>query len=273
VVDAPPTPRADSHSAPQSDTVSQRKPAEAQELQSAPSALDDDDLDEVPRPRTATIVVGCVLFFGALGGIVMVFGGGHKPPPPAPPSKEVQKAAIAETAAPKTALAARPPETGKPAPEDKVAPVPPDRVVAAEKLKAGEVPPTGEKVVGKVLAASGSDYQTLVSEARQLHRRGQTKKTLDVLERAIALNPQGDEALVLLANCYLERGSAQKALAAANSAMAANGSNAEAYLVIGAVQQQLSHKAEARSAYQNYLKLAPRGQYAGEIRSILSTLR
>ncbi|MGZ3442724.1 MAG: tetratricopeptide repeat protein, partial [Polyangia bacterium] len=64
----------------------------------------------------------------------------------------------------------------------------------------------------------------------------------------------------------------EKALAAAQLAAAANADNAEAYLVVGAVQQQKGHTPEARSAYETYLKLAPKGQFAGEIRSILASL-
>jgi cytochrome c-type biogenesis protein CcmH/NrfG len=64
----------------------------------------------------------------------------------------------------------------------------------------------------------------------------------------------------------------EKALAAAQLAASANANNAEAYLVVGAVEQQKSHMSEARAAYERYLKLAPKGQFAGEIRSILATL-
>ena len=70
------------------------------------------------------------------------------------------------------------------------------------------------------------------------------------LEKAVALKADGDEALVLLANCHLDRGTSTKALAAAQLAVAANPQNADAYLVIGAVQQQKNHIAEARTAYE-----------------------
>jgi hypothetical protein len=65
----------------------------------------------------------------------------------------------------------------------------------------------------------------------------------------------------------------RKALDAANLALAANSANADAYLVVGTVQQSESHNAEARSAYQSYLKLAPKGEYAGEVRVILTSLK
>jgi chemotaxis protein methyltransferase CheR len=120
---------------------------------------------------------------------------------------------------------------------------------------------------------AAAEYASLLAEGRTLYKRGQTKKAIGVLERAVAIKADGDEALVLLANCHLDRGSIQKALAAANLAVAANGQNADAYLVIGAVQQQQGHTPEARTAYQTYIKLAPKGEFAGEIRTILSQLR
>jgi Flp pilus assembly protein TadD len=117
------------------------------------------------------------------------------------------------------------------------------------------------------------DYKTLLAQGKALYGKGQAKKAIVPLEKAIAIKADGDEALVLLANCYLDRGNMEKALAAAQLAASANADNAEAYLVVGAVEQQKSHTSEARTAYEKYLKLAPKGQFASDIRSILATLR
>jgi Flp pilus assembly protein TadD len=132
--------------------------------------------------------------------------------------------------------------------------------------------PGSDVKVASPAQADEAEYRTLVDEGRALYKRGQAKKAIASLEKAVTLKADGDEALVLLANCHLDRGAVQKALAAANLAVAANTQNADAYLVIGAVQQQLEHVPEAKSAYQTYLKLAPKGPFAGEIRSILTSL-
>ena len=55
-----------------------------------------------------------------------------------------------------------------------------------------------------------------------LYKKGQAKKAMVPLEKAVALKADGDEALVLLANCHLDRGNMEKALAAAQLAVAAN---------------------------------------------------
>jgi Flp pilus assembly protein TadD len=122
-------------------------------------------------------------------------------------------------------------------------------------------------------ATDEKEYAALLAEGRALYKKGQAKKAMVPLEKAVSINASGDEALVILANCHLDRGNMEKAVAAAQLAVAANPENAEAYLVVGAVQQQKGHNPEARTAYEKYLKLAPKGEFAGEIRSILASLR
>jgi tetratricopeptide (TPR) repeat protein len=132
--------------------------------------------------------------------------------------------------------------------------------------------PTAAAVVVKRAATDEAEYRMLLEQGRALYQKGQARKAMVPLEKAVALKADGDEALVILANCHLDRGASDKALGAAQLAIAANPENADGYLVIGAVQQQKSHNSEARTAYEKYLKLAPKGEFAGEIRSILATL-
>src|SRR5262249_5816321 len=105
-----------------------------------------------------------------------------------------------------------------------------------------------------------------------LTKRGNIKKAVAVLEQAILANPSGDAALVALANVEMERGNTTKAAAYADRAIAANENNADAFLVRGAVLQQLGKNGAAKTAYQHYLKLAPKGQYAPDVRSILQSM-
>ena len=86
------------------------------------------------------------------------------------------------------------------------------------------------------------------------------------------LRPDSDEALVALANALLEAGIADRAATYAAQAIQKNPQNPDAFLVEGAVQQQLGHPAQAKSAYERYLELAPHGQFAPDIRHILRSL-
>jgi Tfp pilus assembly protein PilF len=88
----------------------------------------------------------------------------------------------------------------------------------------------------------------------------------------VALKADGDEALVLLARCHLDHSNTQKALAAAELALAANPNNADGHLVVGTVQQSMGHNAEARASYETYLKLAPKGEFAADVKSILGSI-
>ena len=266
-----------------------------------------DDEDDMPRegiPRG--------ILFGAVAGlVVIVFGAalalsGTKPPPPkvsATPTPTVSAApnlpppspaatpnpAAVESnpATPTPPVAAvpanpavdttKPTDTTKPA-TDTTKPV----VATASDTTKPATDATKPVVAAALDATKGAtqpaaapeavDYAALVEEGKALYKRGQLKKAIEKLEAAVAAKPDGDEALVVLANCYLDRGSAVRALEKANAAVAANAENADGYLVIGAVQQQNGKNVEAKKAYETYLKLAPKGQYASEIRSILSSL-
>jgi len=79
--------------------------------------------------------------------------------------------------------------------------------------------------------------------------------------------------LTATARAQLDKGRAKAALASAQAAVALDDRAAEAWLVIGAAQQEFGKNADARAAYEKYLALAPKGAFAGEIRSVLRTLR
>ena len=121
-------------------------------------------------------------------------------------------------------------------------------------------------------AAPGGDYARLLKEAKALAARGRAPKAIPLLEQALAAHPDGDEALIALANAVLEQGDTEQAARYADRAIAVNPQNPEAFLVKGAVEQQENHNAAAKTAYEQYLRLAPRGRYAADIRHILQSL-
>jgi hypothetical protein len=213
---------------------------------SPPATVEEDDYEPELPSRRGLMIGGGVLVVAAVAGVVMIFGsgGGSKHPTATVEKKSPVPVVVAMAAA----------DLGSASP---LARAQPDLAPAALAVK----PPVDDAA-----------YKSLLAEGRALYKAGQAKKAIVPLEKAVALKPDGDEALVILANCHLDRGNMEKALAAAQLAASANGENAEAYLVIGAVEQQKSRNSEARTAYERYLKLAPKGQFAGEIRSILASL-
>jgi CheY-like chemotaxis protein len=235
--------------------------------------VDDDDL-ESPQSTTRLKVFAGVAFAAGVIAIVLAFGRGGKTEKPATkPAQPIATPPAPTTPAP-TPPAPTPPAPTPPAPTTPAtpAPTPPAPTTPVAATPTTPAPATAEAPKTDAPVAT-ADYAALVAEGRALYAKGQAKKAQVVLERAVSIKADGDEALVLLANCHLDRGANQKALQAASMAATANPNNADAYLVIGTVQQSLSHVSEARTAYQTYLKLAPKGQYASEVRSILSSLK
>jgi tetratricopeptide (TPR) repeat protein len=86
-------------------------------------------------------------------------------------------------------------------------------------------------------------------------------------------NPESAEAYGLLAHALFNRNNRRKeALAAAEHAIKLNPKWADAYVIIGGVHQDQGDTAEAKRAYQKYLDLDPKGQYAADLRSIVGKL-
>ncbi len=276
---------------PSSATLEVRAPA-------APALVDDEDFEDEPAPRRGLLIAGGVMALVAAAGVVLLIGSTGKSTTPVTPTATTT-AAQSTTPSPTGATVAPSGATVAPSGETAAAPsgatvapsgatVAPSGATAAAPSGATVAPsgatvaPSGEAALPKAgdatkpedatKPAAESEYAALLAEGRALYDKGQARKAMAPLERAIALNPKGDDAMVVLANCNLDRGSLDKAVAAAESAIAANPENPDAYLVVGAVDQQREQLQDARTAYEKYLKLAPKGQYAGEIRSILATM-
>ena len=239
----------------------------------APTLVDEEDYEPELPSRRGLMIFGAALAVAAVAGVVFMLGGSGPKPPTTMRKDPLPAVAMALDMAPAAATHAAVTPTPTPTPTST-----PSTTAAAHPSTppVAAAPPADMAPAVAVMVKPGSDdadYRALLAEGRALYAKGQAKKAMVPLEKAVALKADGDEALVILANCHLDRGSTDKALAAAQLAAAANPNNADAYLVIGAVQQQREHGPEARTAYEKYLKLSPRGQYASEIRSILASLR
>jgi tetratricopeptide (TPR) repeat protein len=85
-------------------------------------------------------------------------------------------------------------------------------------------------------------------------------------------SPKSADAVVLLAHANLLAGRDGETLRLARRASAIDPNCADAYLLIGNVEQAAGRMLGARSAYEAYLHAAPRGAHAAEVRAILKTL-
>jgi DNA-binding response OmpR family regulator len=153
----------------------------------------------------------------------------------------------------------------------------PPEVPIAKKVEPDPEPPTIAKrtepdpfdLVNPPLTA---EQQQKLEQAQKLYRAGKTKDAAAALEGLIGEAPRAAEAQVLLATVRVDQGKLPEALTAAKAAVEIDASQADAYLVIGLVQQQTGEAAEAVAAYQRYLELAPKARYATTVRAELRKL-
>jgi predicted TPR repeat methyltransferase len=76
----------------------------------------------------------------------------------------------------------------------------------------------------------------------------------------------------MLAKAEFERGRPGPASSWANRAIALDADRADAYVFLGSAEQAFGHKAAAKTAFQRYLRLAPHGRYAADLRAVLGSL-
>lgn len=111
-----------------------------------------------------------------------------------------------------------------------------------------------------------------VDGCRQAIRRRDFRRVNATCEDALASDASLAQPLLSLAKAQFEKGKSAQAAVWARRIVQVNGSLAEAYLIVGAAEQEAHHPAAAKTAYQRYLDLAPRGPYADDVRSSLSSL-
>ena len=98
------------------------------------------------------------------------------------------------------------------------------------------------------------------------------REVLAECRRAFAEDPQSAEIAVMLAKTEFVRGRFRPARDWARKALALDESQADAYVYLGGAEQATGHAAAARTAYQRYLQLSPKGRYASDLRKVLASL-
>jgi hypothetical protein len=125
-------------------------------------------------------------------------------------------------------------------------------------------------------AAAGAPTPEVDSSAfdacKQAFARHRGKDVLASCGRAFDENPRSASVAVMLAKTELDRGRFRPALNWAKKALALDDNQADAYVFLGGAEQAAGHAPAAKSAYQRYLQLAPKGRYAADLRAILSSL-
>jgi tetratricopeptide (TPR) repeat protein len=126
-----------------------------------------------------------------------------------------------------------------------------------------------EPVVPAPRPPSDDDVQRICRKAMADKQR---KQILSVCEAAFAANPHAADIAVLLAEIEFNRGRIAQASAWSKKAIAADPNVADAYVFVGEAEQNARHNKAAKDAYSHYLRLAPGGRYASDLRAVLRSL-
>ncbi len=174
-------------------------------------------------------------------------------PDPEPAQKDEQ-GGDAEKAAP----------TPKP---NKPAPIKAKKVVSKAKPKAQalEVPKVNEK--------DKANARSLTSKAIKLYKKGKYKDAVVQYEKALAVSPGSKAALLGYTKALLEVNRVRDALEAAEKAARIDRNNAEVFLLLGNARQELGMSKNSIVAYERYLKLAPSGRFANEVRQVIKGMK
>jgi CheY-like chemotaxis protein len=196
-----------------------------------------------------------VVAFGVSGIIV------YKTLRPAPQEVAVAAPARPAPSEPTVELVDAPvvaPAEGRPEHEQETKPEE-DHAVAAAEVKPTET--------------DDGDDSKLLSEGIAAYKARAFKSALGKLQAAVKETPDDAEAQLYLGLTQFELGRLPPAKASLIRALQLDGSNAQAELFLGTIAQEQGHSAEARVHYAAYLRLAPNGEHASEVKSVLRTLK
>jgi len=156
----------------------------------------------------------------------------------------------------------------KPPPAPSVGPPPAAQTVQAN---TGPTEPAATPVV--VDTQSPQSVKSALDQARTLHADGSTAEAHRIVSAVLEAQPENASALVLESSIYIVQKRMDDALASAEASVDADGEYADAHLALGVIRQERKEYADAISAYQRYLELAPEGIYARSIEKQLARLQ
>ena len=231
-----------------------------------------DALEELGVPsRTrglAFVAAVAVVAGGALFAVRQMRGGEHKPDVASVTSEAAPAAAPPPAAelAPPGPPAAKPTEIAAAPPIEKITTPEPAKPNPAGSPEAAPAAPAGEPT------AVSADFPQLLTACQTAFNSGRMKDATAACTVAVQANPDSPKAVALLAHAEFNRSHRKEALSWAEKAIALDPKTADAYVIVGGVQQDAGRNADAKAAYRKYLELAPKGQYAADLRAIVDSL-
>lgn len=168
-----------------------------------------------------------------------------------------------------TEPAATPPVAPAPAPAVAVQPAEPAAPAVAQ---AEPTKPEPDKTKEAPVAQAAPAENEARDRCRQAIRGRKAKEIVSLCSAAFEQDATDADAAVAVAKVEFDRGRFAQAYNWSKKAIAVNPSAAEAYVYAGGAEQNQGHGKAAKEAYLQYLRLAPSGRYAAELRTIVRSL-
>lgn len=148
----------------------------------------------------------------------------------------------------------------------------PGSVVEAAPAAAFAAPTPGTVAEAEPTRAVPPQDTDIGQRCRESIREKRNRRILALCPAAFASDGGDGHVAVALAKAEFNRGRFAQANLWSKRAIAINPDSAEAYVFAGGAEQNMGHRKAAKQAYLQYLRLAPSGRYAAELRSILGSL-
>ncbi len=138
--------------------------------------------------------------------------------------------------------------------------------------------PKSEPVATAAVASADAgapvdDYARALEMGELMLKRGKYRPAIIELQKAVKLNAESVPALLDLGDAWLESDKPRTALKFLEKAAKLDPKSSRAQLLMGTAWQSLGKTADAVKAYERYLEMDPSGEYARDVRSILSNLQ
>jgi CheY-like chemotaxis protein/TolA-binding protein len=244
--------------------------------------------EPAPRARWLWIFGGLVAAAAVVSAVVLWLN--REPPPrrrlePTPsalatrgapvPARPLAPPAPVPPAAPPVAQA--PASAAAQAGTGGVAPAPEAPAVVPVVPPAAEAPPEQEEALlppeeTRPAERRPATAPELIRRGNLLIKRERFAAAQKLFRRAVELDPRSAAARYGLGRALYDGGQEEASLKYFQKAIALKADFSDAYVRLGSIYQNRGQKARAKVAYQTYLKLAPRGKYADEVRSLLQGL-
>jgi CheY-like chemotaxis protein len=240
-------------------------------MEEAPAYAAEEDWQQARSKTRLFALLGVGAALGILGAIIWATRSG-KPPAPPVVAAPAPAPVAAPPAPPPPPAPAPAPAAAAPAPAPGAAPAAAPAVELPGAARAGAAAPAAAPAPAPAPAAASPEYEAAFAACKEARTTEKYKAIIDACGKALAVRADAPDVMVIMADAELEKGNFAKSMDWAKRALELDPNIASAYVFIGGAEQQAGHKVEAKAAYQKYLELAPEGEYASDVKSIVGTL-